>query len=143
LPRRLGDDPLVRARTSKEGAAPEVAKTSPASYNDVFFQRRGEAMVESAHSSSNEAPEISEISEIPEMREAGTAPTEVIPAQAEAPSQEVVQPAPLSITEAAVATLNANARAAAQQVPPATEPGEQVSEEKSGGFFQRLLGKFK
>jgi hypothetical protein len=95
LSRRLGDDPLNRARSKRiksvEGSASvapdaegERAETqvgiqtaSRASYNDVFFQRRGEGFapqqVAAAVLVAPEVPEISEISEIPEIREAAAA----------------------------------------------------------------------
>ncbi|HVB95158.1 MAG TPA: hypothetical protein VND41_00970 [Nitrososphaerales archaeon] len=92
MPRRLGDDPLTRARSQRakaaEGSAPValesggeqgtaqlgIQASSHESYNDVFFHRRGDdfappkaaVVVQGAP----EAPEISEISEIPEIRDA-------------------------------------------------------------------------
>jgi hypothetical protein len=86
LPRRLGDDPLTRARKGKARApkaaeAPASAVVAPRnSSNDVFFQRRAEEQeptVPSRQQEVREAPEtdvISEISEIPALREAAAAP---------------------------------------------------------------------
>jgi hypothetical protein len=93
LPRRLGDDPLTRARDEKartarasasaasdsggQGTAHIVKSSSRASYNNVFFERRAEGtspqqrQVEDVRAP--EVPEISEISEIPEIREVAAA----------------------------------------------------------------------
>jgi len=96
LSRRLGDDPLIRAREKRAKAAqasasatsdsggqgtsePEFQSSSRTSYNDVFFKRRAEGItpqqqVEDVRGAP-EAPEISEISEIPEIREVAAAPS--------------------------------------------------------------------
>jgi hypothetical protein len=102
LSRRLGEDPLTRARkkratatktalTSTSGTAGETraAEATPApprsSFNDVFFERKstqegGAATIETDSLSEaadgahrQPSPEISEISEIPEIRELATA----------------------------------------------------------------------
>ena len=95
MSRRLGDDPLTRARSARakavEGSTPVapdpggqqgaaqvgIRTASRASYNDVFFQRRREgAAPPQVTAGTREAPEtaeISEISEIPEIREAAAA----------------------------------------------------------------------
>jgi hypothetical protein len=95
LSRRLGDDPLTRARGKRakaaEGSTPIVVDSggeegaaqvgihtaSRSSYNDVFFQRRGEGVASPQVAAevpvAPEVPEISEISEIPEIREAAAA----------------------------------------------------------------------
>ena len=81
MPRRLGDDPLARAKAAAAEAQVAIVTASGSSartstrgaYNDVFFRRRGEAAATSAPAVV-ERPEISEISEIPEMREAAAAP---------------------------------------------------------------------
>jgi len=122
LSRRLGDDPLTRARNARTKAAQEAAPVAPdssqggtghpgilstshASSNDVFFQRRAEetALQGAEARAPQETPEISEISEIPEIREVAAAP----PVQAdlrEAP--EVTPTPPVSTVEEVVATLN-------------------------------------
>jgi len=103
LPRRLGDDPLARARNERAKAAQTIGHVGPdsegrvdlsqpgtlsssrPSYNDVFYQRRaeGSAIIATASTSqvqaadarvAPEAPEISEISEIPEIREVSSPP---------------------------------------------------------------------
>jgi hypothetical protein len=188
LPRRLGDDPLTRARAERAKAAEASASvavesgvqqqaaqvgvqaSSRASYNDVFFQRRGEGgpSQQTAQPRAPEAPEITEISEIPEIREAAAAsvsrsPIEVPPgARTEAvvpPAAEVAQAAPVSIIEEVVARLDANAAiaapAAATSLQVKEEPAspstasqapssaaEQPEPQKGGGFFKRLFGKF-
>jgi hypothetical protein len=113
LPRRLGDDPLARARNERAKAAqtmghvgpgsegrvdpsqPGTLSSSRPSYNDVFYQRRaeGSAIIATASTSqvqagearvAPEAPEISEISELPEIREV-SAPPAIQASLAEAP----------------------------------------------------------
>lgn len=92
MPRRLGDDPLTRARKGKARApkvaealasavvVPDSAIPSRSSSNDVFFQRRAEEQeptVPGRQQEVRETPEtdvISEISEIPALREAAAAP---------------------------------------------------------------------
>jgi hypothetical protein len=104
LSRRLGEDPLTRARKKRgmatkaaltstsetvgETSAAEAALLAPSrsSFNDVFFQRKspeseGSATVKTGSLSGQAdddahqpSPEISEISEIPEIRELATAP---------------------------------------------------------------------
>jgi hypothetical protein len=166
LSRRLGDDPLNRARTERaktQGEAPvpsdlagqatavvQVPAKSRASYNDVFFQRRGAGGPQPpVAGSAPDAPEITEISEIPEIHEAAAASTgqsgmEVTHVE----SAEPVVAAQVSIVEEAVSKPNAVAPAeeqpaailaAAPQAPEAGAP----EPEKTGGFFKRLFGKFK
>ena len=104
MSRRLGEDPLTRARkkrgtatktalastsqTAGETSAAEAALLAPSrsSFNDVFFQRKsvedeGPATVKTGSlpgqtddDAHQPSPEISEISEIPEIRELATAP---------------------------------------------------------------------
>jgi hypothetical protein len=166
LSRRLGDDPLNRARSERAKAAQaapvasdgagqatavvEVKPSARASYNDVFFQRRDVgAPVQPVADSAPEAPEISEISEIPEIREA----TAVAASQggfdashSPGPEPEVAT-AQVSIIEEVVAKLNAGPAAPAQdQAPAAPEASAAASApepQKTGGFFKRLFGKFK
>ncbi|HEV2390333.1 MAG TPA: hypothetical protein VGS04_06365, partial [Nitrososphaerales archaeon] len=93
MSRRLGDDPLTRARSERAKAAaasPSIAmvpegqegaahvgtqSASRASYNDVFFQRRGGDIAAQPVTSASaaESPEISEISQLPEIRDAAAA----------------------------------------------------------------------
>lgn len=105
MSRRLGDDPLARARVSRaaqaSGGIPLDAFTGArTSYNDILFLRRGEAQAEAvgAVEPAVETLEISEISEIPEIREAAafqeTATTQV-PLE-----QEVAPEAPQDVQEA-------------------------------------------
>jgi hypothetical protein len=188
LSRRLGDDPLTRARAERAKAAEASASvavesggeqraaqvgvqaSSRASYNDVFFQRRGEVgpSQQTAEARAPEAPEITEISEIPEIREAAAAPVGqsaidvAAGAKTEAavpPAAEVAQAPPVSIIEEVVARLNAQAAiaapAAATSLQVKEEPAspstasqapssatEQPEPQKGGGFFKRLFGKF-
>ncbi len=87
MPRRLGDDPLARAKAAAADAQaatvmqssdsapyPSRRPTTRGSYNDVFFRRRGEEDGPVAKVSVAEGPEITEISEIPEIREVAAAP---------------------------------------------------------------------
>jgi hypothetical protein len=182
LPRRLGDDPLTRARAEKGKAAGASTSAAPepgaqqgpaqagvqtfASYNDVFFQRRGgssdfEQTAEARSPEAPERPEISEISEIPEIREVGTASgsqaaVEVAAeARTGAATTEVAQAPHISTTEEAVPSLNATPPAAiteANEEPatqeaaapaPSSGPDGPVAEPQKGGFFKRLFGKFK
>ena len=179
MSRRLGDDPLTRARSErakaaegsatvavgsggKEGTAQIGTQTSShVSYNDVFFQRRGDA-VEPPQATADvggapEAPEISEISEIPEIREAaatsGSLETFDLTAAAEAAwsAPQVAQTPSVSIIEEAVARLNAAAPSQAKEEPspptasqaPANGSDEPIPEPQKAGFFKRLFGKFK
>jgi hypothetical protein len=190
LSRRLGDDPLTRARSKRkavEGSTPVVLDSggeqstaqaglqsaSRASYNDVFFQRRGEGMAPSQVvadvPASREAPEISEISEIPEIREAAASgdqsaldATADISTASEAAQDMQRVPAPAVSVIDAAADLNAGISGTASVASPTTEvKGEPASlpasspapasrggaskpeAQKSGGFFKRLFGKFK
>jgi hypothetical protein len=179
LPRRLGDDPLKRARAagaasvalepgSSQGSAQVGVQASHASYNDVFFQRRGDGSevqeTEARAPEAPEAPEISEISEIPEIREVPTvvsspAPEEATPeAGTEAAvvqDAEVAQAPGVSIIEEVVARLNASSPAAvtaateqpaspqvAAQAPPESADASKAEPQK-GGFFKRLFGKLR
>jgi hypothetical protein len=135
LSRRLGDDPLTRAKNEKARAAqssassqPETKSSSHASYNDVFFERRSEGIArgQAARARATREPsEISEISEIPEIREVAAAPAvqsgfnvtgEVRAAVARA-EETAAPPAPqVSIIAEAVATLNRTVTVPAVQV---------------------------
>jgi hypothetical protein len=151
LPRRLGEDPLARARDERAKAAqvsalvapdsegqaavssPGIRSSSRTSYNDVFFQRRAEGVQQQAAEvrATPETPEISEISEIPEIREVAAAPVaqatpDVALAQVNAVSEsaqaaEVKWVAPVSIIEEVVAKLNATAPVPAARVAAVTE----------------------
>ncbi len=190
MSRRLGDDPLTRARSERAKAAGGstteavgsggqeataqvgIQTSSRASYNDVFFQRRGEDIAPQQAAAdapgAPEAPEISEISEIPEIREAAavSGSQEAFDATAGAKAASLVaqdtqvMPAPpVSIIEEVVAKLNgAGAGTAAEVVAtpqakeePSAPTGSQAtngtdgstSEPQKGGFFKRLFGKFK
>jgi hypothetical protein len=186
LSRRLGDDPLTRAKAKRakaaegptlaapdsggpqQGTAQVEIQTAPrASYNDVFFQRRGEGSAPpratAATPGATEVAEISEISEIPEIREVATASgnrsafdvieaardTQVAPAQTVSMIEEVAPKSNVEVlgaisTEGASpelkgepANLPASSQAPASGAEPKPEP------QKSGGFFKRLFGKFK
>jgi len=172
LSRRLGDDPLNRARTERakaaQAAAPapsdlpgqgttvvEVQTKSRASYNDVFFQRReAGAPQPPVPASAPEAPEITEISEIPEIHEAAAASTGQSSTEVTHVTSEEPAPAPalVPIVEQVVSKPN-EAAPAEEQAPPvlAAAPlasGASATEtapepQKTGGFFKRLFGKFK
>jgi hypothetical protein len=185
LSRRLGDDPLTRAKAKRAKAAegPTLAapdsggpqqgttqveiQTAPrASYNDVFFQRRGEGSAPPqatvATPGATEVAEISEISEIPEIREVATASgnrsafdaievaqdTQVAPAQTvsieEATPKSNVEVVGAISTEGASPELNGEpARLPASSQAPASGAESKPEPQKSGGFFKRLFGKFK
>jgi hypothetical protein len=189
LSRRLGDDPLTRARSKRAKAAESSGSAAPApggeegaaqvgvqtvsraSYNDVFFQRRGEAIAAPQAAAkvqvAPEAPEISEISEIPEIREAAVASGNLTAFEATADVNTVSEGAhdthavpapPASVAEDVVADLNAQVPATGPTPEIKTEPasspassqapakgGDESKAEppKSGGFFKRLFGKFK
>jgi hypothetical protein len=134
LPRRLGDDPLARAKNATAVKAARAMQTGEegqvtlpaASYNDVFFERKpADAQVKPAVESAPEVPEISEVSELPQIREAAAAPDAQPPA---APAK--------SYLEELVANLNA-----AQPAPAQTADAKQGQSQESGGFFKRLFGK--
>ena len=183
MSRRLGDDPLNRARAARAKAAEGSAsvaldaggqqrtaqvgsQASRASYNDVFYQRRGEgvAPVQAAVVQGSEAPEISEISEIPEIRDAASATAsqpafDATPAVEAAPT--VAQAPPVSFIEEVVARMNSQAALAVQAVAPSPKVDEgpaspstaskaslvggdeSTSTPQKGGFLKRLFGKFK
>ena len=152
MPRRLGDDPLARAKAAQpdtlvapvgEGgaSASEVQRSSRASYNDVFFQRRAEEERPpraAEGTAPREVPEISEISEIPEIREAAAAaPVEPIlalppalPEEASTSDPVAEAPPPIlaSTSVEAVASLSGDAAGPASEVeaaavvPPGAEP---------------------
>lgn len=160
MPRRLGDDPLSRARSGQPASTGQKVLQEPrSSYNDVFFQRRAPDEAPAQPEPETEAAEISEISEIPEIREAAaqaaapaigapTAPVELTP------PGEPVEPAPASAeTEpAAAASSSPDAQAPndapadttgarpGAEAPPVDRPGE---EEQRGGLLKRIFGKFK
>ncbi len=169
MPRRLGDDPLARARDETAKASPQTTLAAAASYNQVFFQRRGEAespQQAAGEPTPHEAPEITEISQIPEIREAAAAPP-ALPLRAEAareatPANEVAAPSTLSTNEEAVAAEPKEASLAAQVAQaevvvegaepagisrPAQPPSDAAAgpepRKNGGGFFKRLLGKLK
>jgi hypothetical protein len=143
LPRRLGDDPLARAKNAKKsGASPQARVAQSQSSNDVFFQRRG---VEEAAPGPQESPEISEISEIPAIREAAAAPTEVT-APAPAPIEAVSQPpATTSFIEEVVTKFNETAPSTAPPSAP-TSIEASVAEaqvEGSGSLLRRFISALK
>jgi hypothetical protein len=163
LSRRLGDDPLTRAKGRRakavEGQAPVapdsegqqgaaqvgIQTASRASYNDVFFQRRGEGIAAPQMSADAraavEAPEISEISQIPEIREAAVASgsqasfgvtADVKTASEVAQDTQVVPAPPVSIIEDVTAKSNARVASTASTVGPAAEAkGEAASVQTS------------
>ena len=187
MSRRLGDDPLTRARSKRkavEGSTPVVLDSGgeqsrtqvglqTASYNDVFFQRRGEGIappqVVADVPASREAPEISEISEIPEIREAAasgdqsaSSVTADIKTVSQATRDAQTAPVPPVPTIEAAANLDAGTSGTPSAAGQTTEVrGERASlpasslalasggdaskpeAQKSGGFFKRLFGKFK
>jgi len=152
LSRRLGDDPLTRARSKRakavEGSTPvapdagegqsaaqvEIQTPSRASYNDVFFQRRGEGFtppqVAADVPRTPDAPEISEISEIPEIRDAAAASgnqsafgvTTDIKTAAEAAHETQRTPAPaIPKTDGTASNLDAEISGTAFTAGPVTE----------------------
>jgi hypothetical protein len=186
LSRRLGDDPLVRARAERakaaevpasaaldaggqQGTAQVGVHASRPSYNDVFFQRRGDEVPtpRAAEVKAPDAPEISEISEIPEIREVaaaagGQTAFDSTPAAEPtvAKGAEVVQADRVSTVEEAAASSNSQAAVAAPAAAPPPEveaehaspstasqaqpiEANEPEPQKSGGFLKRLFGKFK
>jgi hypothetical protein len=141
LPRRLGDDPLSRAKAAK--ASLVAVHASGASGNDVFFQRRVES--EQAPVQTTEAPEITEISQIPEIKEiVATAPQAAPAAPTTEPPQASTVRESVDKLDAAPAPQEPVAPApfAEPTLPPAaSQPGTAVEPEQSGGFLKRLLGK--
>ena len=142
MPRRLGDDPLARAKAPAEGAPVQAVQApSRSSYNDVFFERRSPDDEPQAPAPTPDAPEISEISEIPHLKDAAAAAVE-----APAPTPE---PAPASAVAEVVAGPYAEPAPGASEVgdvPPERPgpPGPQAGDEESkGGFFKRLFGKLR
>jgi hypothetical protein len=158
LPRRLGDDPLARAKgkapvaTDAASQSQVTVQSSRSSYNDVFFQRRG-GYDEAISAPRPESPEISEISELPEIRDAAAAQAvEAVPEPAIEFHTEAA--APVTFNEEIVAKLNASApppavtgasdqQADAPTVSQAPEAKDDPAPQKNGGFFKRLFGKFK
>lgn len=156
MPRRLGDDPLTRARSQRakaaEGSAPvalgsggqegtaQLGIQPSLTSNDVFFQRRGEnfasQQVATVAPRAPEAPEISEISEIPEIRDAAATSqggpafevtSDAMPESVAVQDAPVVQTPPVSIIGEVVARLNASAAAAHVDERPASPlPESQV-----------------
>jgi hypothetical protein len=165
LSRRLGDDPLARARSERaktgqttapaasDGAGQTTTVTetnSPAraSYNDVFFQRRqAGAPVQPVAGSNPDAPEITEISEIPEIREATANEASHREAHLSPTAEPEVAAVQLSTIEDVVTSPTVSPLTAAAERPaevPVTSTGASTPEpQDSGGFFKRLFGKFK
>jgi len=152
LPRRLGDDPLARAKAAlaadSAGGAPQVAvQSSRSSYNDVFFQRRSEGAspaLAGRVEPTRESPEISEISEIPEIREVAAAPAiradvAVTSFEDKAAPQETTVPAVVTV-EKAEPVVPAVSEAPTSQTPAPSSPAQ--GEQKGGGFLKRLFGRF-
>jgi len=151
LPRRLGDDPLAKAK------AASASGTIRAPANSVFFQRRApdaDADTAPVPVPEPETREISEISEIPEMKEAAAAPTalEPAPSPAAAPAspepagqpsfiQEVVTnfAAPAAPVPQTTSVAVASEQAAAPEAPPSVAPAEEAKD----GLLHRLFGKLK
>ncbi|MDG6966862.1 MAG: hypothetical protein JRN58_02975 [Nitrososphaerota archaeon] len=126
MPRRLGDDPLARARPGPPAGAAEL-EASDRSYNDVFFQRRVPDEAPSPSPARPEAPEISEISELPEIREAASSQV------------EPQAPAPVSTVAEVVAGMYAET---SPPVQPAPQPTAEADEgEQKGGLLRRIFGK--
>ena len=135
MPRRLGDDPLARAKNATAVQAARAMQTGEAnpimvpasSYNDIFFERRSADAAKPVAQPAPDAPEISEVSELPQIREAAAAPATAAPG---APAK--------SYLEELVANLNANTPASAQA---ADAPREGTQSQENGGFFRRLFGR--
>ena len=166
MSRRLGDDPLARAKSAKSQASSPVSTDSGSgfqvvqsrsSYNDVFFQRRvGSVDDVTAPVFQEEAPEITEISQFPEIREVAAA--QAVEPVFEAASEARPEPAPpVSFIEEMVTKLNVAAPGLpapeARDEPASLSAPSEASEgsedepkpevQQSGGFFKRLFGKLK
>jgi hypothetical protein len=167
LPRRLGDDPLARAKASALAGPDSSGRGGPgissrASYNDVFFQRRGEEgdsaitiRPPDGRAEPQAAQEISEISEIPEIREVpalpevqdgrGAAAVDEGERAPDAPQAPEPQQAPAVVEVGSVEVVTSGAPVAE----PATraEPSPVVEEarpepQNGGGLLKRLFGRF-
>lgn len=144
MSRRLGDDPLARAKNARAVQAARVqsgAVVAVGSRNDVFFQTKTEVVDVSAPNAIParpvEAPEISEVSELPQIREANAMPiVDVVqppgPARPASSTEPVVTRSPLATAQIA---------APAQQVAPEPEPAKAEPEADKGGLLKRLFGK--
>lgn len=148
MPRRLGDDPLARAKNARAiQAARAQSGTSvlaSGSHNDVFFQKRAD-LVDTVVVTPEPlmAPEISEISQLPEIREASTMPiVDVVqpdqPDQPSRPPSFVEEPRTDSSQPTPPSAPSALASAPTPPAEPADQPG---SEAGKGGLLKRLLGK--
>lgn len=164
MSRRLGDDPLTRARSERAKATAESAtivvgsegqdgtarvathSASRASYNDVFFQRRGgDNATEraAADAPAADAPEISEISQIPEIREAAAAASVSLatfdatvdskPTSLAAQDVQAVPAPTFSIVEESAAKPNG---AEADTAPAAVAPSQMTEELRPPVTFQ-------
>ncbi len=158
MPRRLGDDPLARAKKGTTGAATAAAPSAAAraaslsrvssqeSYNDVFFQRRVETgnpvTPDKPRPEAAETREISEVSEIPELREAGVARVNVGGATMSAapPVAAVAAPSAAQSLIEPETLVSAPGRAAAPQAVNKTEV--QPEPEKNDGFLKRFFNRF-
>jgi hypothetical protein len=154
LSRRLGDDPLARAKAAAANAdgASTGRQTTRGAYNEVFFRRRGDEAdpLEAAVIDTIDGPEITEISEIPEIREVETTPiveqgSTSATRFVEAPtiSEEVTfQPSFVFAAADKTDSVSVGATAAEPVAPQANTDESQPSPDKESGFFKRLFGKF-
>jgi len=167
MPRRLGDDPLSRKKSSfKAEGDPSALPASPVqqtSHNDVFFRRRTEGPQPTPEGTPgqqrpslgegtnvDERPEITEVSDI--MRTASVA-------KSTQGAEQLARPAPVGEpahppAEEPVETIGQTPPVISEPVP-ALEPSHQATEEpaaptssqpqpepkKNEGFLKRLFGR--
>lgn len=167
MPRRLGDDPLSRKRSSSAKArdAPSAQPASGAqqtSHNDVFFRRRtenpqpklegtpdqqGPSLGEAVNI--DERPEITEVADIVRTAQvamktqgaeqlAGPMPMDESHPATEEPVATIEQ-APPTVAEPAVAVEPPPPVTEEQAAPASSQP--QPEPRKSDGFFKRLFGR--
>ena len=134
MPRRLGTDPLARAKAASASGAQRAAG------NGVFFQMRGldaDPGPIIVNVPAPETSEITEISEIPEIKEA-VAATMAPEAAPQAPAEAT---APASYIQEVVSNLAAPAENAAPAAPAAPEgPSEVGGDAEKDGLLKRLFG---
>ena len=165
MPRRLGDDPLSRKRSTSTKDAPSARSglaAQPTSHNDVFFQRRTETPqpklegIPDKQSSFGEAvnagerPEITEVADLVRTAQVAKstqgaeqlsvpAPIESISSFAEEPIVRTEQ-SPSTLSESVANPEPPTPATEEPVVAPSSQPEEQP--QKSEGFFKRLFGRF-
>jgi hypothetical protein len=138
LPRRLGDDPLARAKNAAAVQAARAMQTGEGfpmlaprgSHNDVFFETRTSEAPPAPDVGSSEAPEISEVSSLPQVRDAPAG---------QRPASSASTAPPRSYLEELVSNLNSAQPASA--LASEAKPDGQAQRSGGGGLFRRLFGR--